>query len=700
MSKIMQLLFRCLGVVLVASLAPSIFASANEMEPVDSPTPVDMVTAMCERIGNKLGSVDFEDCMNIGLETSGATSVEGAPILVKEYPPLANRRARGRVLLIGGIHGDEYSSVSIVFKWMQILDRYHSGLFHWKITPLMNPDGLLRKKSQRMNANGVDLNRNFPSPNWFEEARDYWVRRTSSNPRRFPGDAPLSEPESRWLNDEIERFEPEVIVSVHAPHGVLDFDGPPEAPERFGSLHLNLLGTYPGSLGRYAGVHRGIPVVTIELERAGIMPTYQEQRQIWLDLVRWLKTRLPWSRTRSRRAERGPMVGFRIFRGKAMIGLQALRDTGFGGLVSAAAIVAMSLGTLGDGDNDDDAPSSDPVPAVVAAAAPGATSGPSVETESAPETAPDPVPDSTDPIPSLAGVTIEPTTEAATPPKEKIDRTGKLPSSLLQLPPSATTALVFDLLANQMHVFERNGDSMELVGDYFVAVGKQGIDKEREGDEKTPVGLYFITSYIPGERLPAIYGVGALPIDYPNAWDRRLGRTGSGIWIHGTDKDEESLLPQSSRGCLTLHNADFDHLMEYADVRSTPVIVADRVNWVPVAELEAERASLAAAVEAWRLDWESLDTDAYLGHYSEDFRSGRMDLARWSAHKRRVNGYKSYIRVGLSEVGIYGYPGEEGLYMVMFRQDYASSNFNGGRSKRQYWRREGGEWRIVHEGGG
>ena len=281
----------------LTSVALYSFASANEMEAIDPATNGDQVRATCQRIGGKLGSVDFEECMNIGLELSSAYAVSGTPILLKEYPPLPTRESRGRVLLIGGIHGDEYSSVTIVFKWMAILNRFHSGLFHWRISPLMNPDGLLRRRSQRMNGNGVDLNRNFPCPNWFKETRDYWIRRTSRNPRRFPGAAPLSEPESRWLSGEIEHFKPDVIVSVHAPHGVLDFDGPPDAPKRFGSLHLNLLGTYPGSLGRYAGIYRELPVVTIELERAGTMPTYQEQQRIWLDLVRWLKARLPTERT-------------------------------------------------------------------------------------------------------------------------------------------------------------------------------------------------------------------------------------------------------------------------------------------------------------------------------------------------------------------------------------------------------------------
>lgn len=249
------------------------------------------VDEVCRKIEKKLGSVYPGDCVGRGVIASGGVSVGGMPIILKEYPPLLDRREPlGRVLVLGGIHGDEYSSVSIVFKWLDKLDQYHSGMFHWHMVPLVNPDGLLRRRSQRMNENGVDLNRNFPTPNWERESREYWVGRTHSNPRRYPGPNALSEPESKWLAQEIELFQPDVIVSVHAPYGILDFDGPRSAPKRLGHLHLNLLGTYPGSLGNYAGVQNDIPVVTIELPFAGIMPTEDQIRNIWVDLVGWLRT--------------------------------------------------------------------------------------------------------------------------------------------------------------------------------------------------------------------------------------------------------------------------------------------------------------------------------------------------------------------------------------------------------------------------
>jgi protein MpaA len=259
----------------------------------DPVTMTDIVARECQRIGGKLGSISYQECLDRDLKPSGGISVRGTPILIKEYPPLRGKTPLGRVLLIGGFHGDEYSSVSVVFKWLRILDKFHSGLFHWQIIPLLNPDGLLQQHSTRMNAHGVDLNRNFPMPGWQEATRDYWLNTTNKSPRHYPGLTPLSEPESWWLAKEINSFHPDVIVSVHAPYGIVDYDGPRDAPHKLGRLYLNLLGTYPGSLGNYAGVQKQIPVVTIELPYAGIMPTPAEIYGIWRDLVRWLIKHLP-----------------------------------------------------------------------------------------------------------------------------------------------------------------------------------------------------------------------------------------------------------------------------------------------------------------------------------------------------------------------------------------------------------------------
>jgi len=249
----------------------------------------DPITTLCKEIGNKLGSVSTKDCLRQELVNSDVNTNQKRPLAFKIYPPTEKKKALGKVLLMGGIHGDEYSAISILFKWMDKLNKHHSGLFHWKVIPLLNPDGLLHfKRAQRQNANGVDLNRNFPSADWERLALDYWSRKTKKNPRRYPGPYAVSEIETRWFVDTIQTFKPDVIIAVHAPHRLVDYDGPRYGPKKLGRLHLRQLGTYPGSLGNYAGVDLGIPIVTIELPSAGIMPSKKEVSNMWMDLVRWL----------------------------------------------------------------------------------------------------------------------------------------------------------------------------------------------------------------------------------------------------------------------------------------------------------------------------------------------------------------------------------------------------------------------------
>lgn len=273
-------------------VAPQVFGADAQIIASPRATTAAASDAWCNQLARRLpGNTAAKNCQQSRLQPTGARSVRGFPILARHVasPAAKDLVPPVRVLLIGGIHGDELTSSAVVFQWLQWMETPAAQEFEWRVAPVVNPDGLLARKPSRVNANGVDLNRNFPTPEWDSEAPRYWKVRTRSDPRRFPGKAPLSEPESRWINEEMVRFRPDVIVSVHAPYGVLDFDGFVAPPSRFGRLALNKVGVYPGSLGNYSGLHKNVPVVTIELPHAQTMPPEIQSRRIWEDMLAWMK---------------------------------------------------------------------------------------------------------------------------------------------------------------------------------------------------------------------------------------------------------------------------------------------------------------------------------------------------------------------------------------------------------------------------
>lgn len=257
-------------------------------KPVRTFMPAPVASDPCRDWGARLPNVKPALCAAARLSPSEGRSSQGRTLFMRD---VVAPGAQLRVLVVGAIHGDELSSAALALHWIQTAEETPYNA-HWRFIPALNPDGLMARPPTRVNAKGVDLNRNFPTPNWARDAKVYWEKRTRKDPRRWPGPKPLSEPESRYLHDEMARFQPDLIVSIHAPYGVLDFDGPGTPPPKLGRLYLDQVGIFPGSLGNYGGVHKGMPVVTIELPNAMRTPLEAEMRQMWLDLLRWMSERI------------------------------------------------------------------------------------------------------------------------------------------------------------------------------------------------------------------------------------------------------------------------------------------------------------------------------------------------------------------------------------------------------------------------
>ena len=242
----------------------------------------------CQKLAQRLFSISYTECMDLNFDAPAGKTVKGLPLLRKTFMDEGDNSRKPKILYLGGIHGDELSAFSVSIKWMTKLNEAQSYRFHWLFLPALNLDGLLKKKPTRYNANGVDLNRNFPTTS-ADVALAYWRKKTDEDPRRYPGPFQVSEPETKAIVKIIEAFEPDIIISLHAPFGILDFDGGAlEVPKKFGGLHLKLLGTYPGSLGNYGWKQLRVPVITLELPSATRMPSKAEYDQIWADLMHWL----------------------------------------------------------------------------------------------------------------------------------------------------------------------------------------------------------------------------------------------------------------------------------------------------------------------------------------------------------------------------------------------------------------------------
>ncbi len=284
-----KLLALYIHVIWLILLTNTVFAASGS--PPHSYLNTDKIQHYCQEFSQKLKTVTYEGCLDLGLKISHHKSVENRLLTYREILPVSGKPPQGRVLLISGIHGDEFTAISIGYLWLQtILANPEINKYQWLFLPLTNPDGLLHyERGQRQNSNGVDLNRNFPSPDWDELALKAWVTHARKNKRRYPGPSANSEPETQWMTQLIRRYKPDAIISLHAPFGLVDYDGPQHArPDSIGNLQIKTLGTFPGSLGRFAGEYLDIPVLTIELDNAGTMPKEAEILQMWQDIETWI----------------------------------------------------------------------------------------------------------------------------------------------------------------------------------------------------------------------------------------------------------------------------------------------------------------------------------------------------------------------------------------------------------------------------
>ena len=271
-----------------------------------------------------------------------------------------------------------------------------------------------------------------------------------------------------------------------------------------------------------------------------------------------------------------------------------------------------------------------------------------------------------------------------------------VPAQVLQLGGDARHVVAVDASRSRLYVLEHIGGALKLVAHHYVAIGTLGIGKRQENDQRTPLGVYYTTNRLDGRQLGDFYGVGALPLNYPNDHDRHLGRTGANIWLHGTPSAQFARAPRSTNGCIVLANDDLARWLRELVPQHTPVIIARRLDWVQPRSQAPARQAAQAALEQWRQARAQASPQRLMALYAQHFDNGEHGLDAWrtrlTAEMQATGGRER----ALENLSLLTWQEDGDLLVATFTEVLRGAR--PGPPRRQYWSRAGGQWKIFSEG--
>lgn len=273
---------------------------------------------------------------------------------------------------------------------------------------------------------------------------------------------------------------------------------------------------------------------------------------------------------------------------------------------------------------------------------------------------------------------------------------GTVPSQFLALASRTRHAIAVDASRSRLYLFENSAIGLQLVADYYISVGKLGTSKVAEGDQRTPLGVYYITSNLDPKSLKDFYGSGALPISYPNVLDAKRGKTGSGIWLHGTPPSQFSRPPQATDGCVVLANPDLQHIIRTVEVRTTPVVIANELQWVAPQSTRSASKPFEDTLMGWRNAKAAGNLQQLLSYYTPDFSSNGKTLAQWMPTLKSEMQQTQGRSIQLKDLSVLRWTDTADTMVVTFGEVADGTRI--GWTKRQYWIRQENQWKIFFEG--
>jgi murein L,D-transpeptidase YafK len=272
---------------------------------------------------------------------------------------------------------------------------------------------------------------------------------------------------------------------------------------------------------------------------------------------------------------------------------------------------------------------------------------------------------------------------------------GTVPSQFLALSTRSRYAIAVDASRSRLYLLENSDKGLQLVADYYVSVGKSGIGKVSEGDARTPLGVYYVTSKLDPKTLKDFYGAGALPINYPNPYDVRRGKTGSGIWLHGTPPQQYARAPLASDGCVVMANPDLKQLLRKVQIGATPVVTAPSLKWISRAQADKEAQSFTSAIAAWKEARANGNEAQLKKFYLPDFQRGGKKSAEPAPALQDELQYAQGKRVQFKDMSYLHWRDGDDTMVATFGEVFEGEK--SGRTRRQYWLRQDSEWKLFHE---
>jgi L,D-peptidoglycan transpeptidase YkuD (ErfK/YbiS/YcfS/YnhG family) len=273
---------------------------------------------------------------------------------------------------------------------------------------------------------------------------------------------------------------------------------------------------------------------------------------------------------------------------------------------------------------------------------------------------------------------------------------GTIPEQVLELARNVRHVVVVDASHSRVYVFEHQAGGLQLIRSFYASIGQAGFDKKTAGDLRTPLGVYHITSRLVDKQVDELYGIGALPLNYPNQHDRRLGRTGSGIWLHGVPRVSYARSPYATEGCVALANDDMAYLMRLLDPRRTPVVIAEEVKWVKPDSLSASRAEVRGLLSQWSEARSQGNRAVLQALHSNSFETSDTPETPRKVVPRAGIRPDQFRRIELKDVSIFRWKRGTEVTVVNYSEIVRGETL--GLVKRQYWGKEEGRWKLFFDG--